>query len=129
MKTIHQILKEEQEISTVNTSRLILANDFKNLYLTSADGDLFLTVDSLIRLNNLVTVSRNIGLRTCNVKPAGFKRQYMEANKIEAVLYGLLMISTIEEFPIENLLYSFLTKYIPSQMETIELATFCLRTR
>ena len=90
MKAIHQILKEEQEISTTNTSRLILASDFKNLYLTNADGDLFLTVDSLIRLNNLVTGSRNIGLRTCNIKPAGFKRQYMEANKIEAALYWLL---------------------------------------
>ena len=83
-------MKEEQEINTINASRLKAAYDFRNLYLIDSAGDLFLTVDSLIRMNNLITRSKNTYVRTCNVKPAGFDRQYMEANKIEAALYGLV---------------------------------------
>ena len=84
-------MKEEREISAVNTSRLKSAYEFKSRYLLNADGDLFLTVDSLIRLNNLITGSRNMRLRTYNVKSAGFNKQYMgDANKIEAALYGLI---------------------------------------
>ena len=89
MNVIHEILKEEPEIDTINASRL-KAYDFRNSYLIDSAGDLYLTVDSLIRMNNLITGSKNTYVRTCNVKPAGFNRQYMEANKIEAALYGLV---------------------------------------
>ena len=90
MKSIWQILKEEQEISILNISRLKSAYDFREQYLLDQDGDLFLTVDSLILLNNIVTGSQHTSLRTHNVKPAGFNKQYMEANEIEVALHGLV---------------------------------------
>ena len=90
MNAIHQILKEEREINAVNTSRLKTAYEFKNFYLTNTEGKLFLTVDSLITMNNLITGSRNTYVRTYNVKPTGFNRQYMQANKIVAALCRLV---------------------------------------
>ena len=90
MNAIHQILEEERELTTLNISRLKLAYDFRSLYLSNSDGDLFLTVDSLIRLNNLITGSQHTKLRACNVKPTGHNKQYMDVNKIEAALYGLV---------------------------------------
>ena len=89
MNAIHQILEEERESSALNTSRVKSAYDFKSQYLKNSNGDLFLTVDSLIRLNN-ITGSRHTRLRTHNVKPACFNKQYMDANKIETALYGLV---------------------------------------
>ena len=74
MKAIHQILKEEREVSVLSITRLRSAYEFRERYLIDQDGDLFLTVDSLILLNNIVTESRNTHLRTCEVKPAGFNR-------------------------------------------------------
>ena len=44
----------------------------------------------LIRLNNTVTGSQYMGLRTCDVKPAGVSKWYMSVNKIEPALYGLV---------------------------------------
>ena len=49
---------------------MIVTPQFKNKELLNQDGDLFLTVDSLITLNNYVTNSHNILLRQINVKPA-----------------------------------------------------------
>ena len=65
MKTIHKILKEEREVSTLNATRLISAYKFREQYLIDQDEDLFLTLDLLILLNNIVTGSRNTHLRTC----------------------------------------------------------------
>ena len=90
MKAIRPILGEERELTTLNISRLKLACDFKSLCLTDSDGDLFLTVDSLIRLNNLITGSQHTKLRACNVKPSVYNKQYMDVNNIEAALFGLV---------------------------------------
>lgn len=54
------------------------------------EGDLFLTVDSLITLNNYITNSNNVLLRQVNVKPAFYNKQYMHYNKIETELYILI---------------------------------------
>ena len=66
------------------------ACDFKNQELINKDGDLFLTVDSLIRINNIITNSHNLHLRRHNVKPAGYNKQYMDASRIETELYSLV---------------------------------------
>ena len=87
---IFQILKEENELDTDNILNMHYARDFKNQNLISKEGDLFLTVDSLIRLNNIITGSININLRTCNVKPDGYDRYYMNFTRIEAELYRLV---------------------------------------
>ena len=83
-------MQEEDEYNPDNALRMSYACDFKNQNLISKDGDLFLTIDSLIRINSIITGSHNIGLRTCNVKPAGFHKQYMNVPKIEAELYRLV---------------------------------------
>ena len=54
------------------------------------DGDLFLTSDSLIRINNIITNSHNLHLRRHNVKPVGYNKQYMDVCRIKAELYSLV---------------------------------------
>ena len=85
-----KILKEEREFNIQNLVRMKRAHDFKNRELIDKDGGLFLTVDSLIRINNIITNSHNLHLRHVNVKPAGYDKHYMEANRIEGELYILV---------------------------------------
>ena len=64
------ILNEEKEITKDNFFWMVKAYKYIQRELISTDGDLFLTVDSLITLNNIITNSNNIFLRYINVKPA-----------------------------------------------------------
>ena len=96
-KTVCQILLEEKElynsdgtINNQNISRMIQAARFKKNHLLTEDGDLFLTVDSLISINNIITNSNNLTLRQCEVKPAGYNMQYMNSGKITSELYSLV---------------------------------------
>ena len=50
------------------------------------NGGPFLTVDSLITLNNIITDSQNLFLRDVNVKPAGFDKMYLDKSLIEPAL-------------------------------------------
>ena len=74
------ILNEEKEISEDNFFRMVKAYKYIQRELLTTDGDLFLTVDSLITLNNIITNSNSIFLRQTNVKPAGYNKQYMHFN-------------------------------------------------
>ena len=47
-----KILNEEGELNKKNFFQMMLALQFKNKELLNQDGDLFLTVNSLITLNN-----------------------------------------------------------------------------
>ena len=85
-----KILKEEGELNVQNVMRMKYARDFKNQELINKDRDLFLTVDSLIRINNITTNSHNLHLRRHNVKPAGYNKQYMDASRMETELYSLV---------------------------------------
>ena len=69
---------------------MINAYNYAYTELISADGDLFLTVDSLITINNIITNSNNHRLRSVNVKPAGYNKQYMDFTQIESELYLLI---------------------------------------
>ena len=84
-----KILNEEGELNNKNLFQMLLAHQFKNRELVNKDGDLFLTVDSLIRTNNYITDSHNIQLRQINVKPAFYDKQYMDFTRIESQLYRL----------------------------------------
>ena len=84
------ILNEEKEMNEVNFSRMVKAYKYIQRELLTTDGDLFLTVDSLITLNNIITNSNSILLRQANVKPAGYNKQYMHFNYIESELYRLI---------------------------------------
>ena len=91
LQSLIKILDEEKELNNINLIRMISACTFKNKELINADGDLFLTVDSLITINNYITGSRNIQLRQVNVRPAFyFNKQYMDFTKIESELYRLV---------------------------------------
>ena len=39
---------------------------------------MYLTVDSLIKMNKIITGSNNITLRKVNIKPHGFDKTYMD---------------------------------------------------
>ena len=88
--TLIRILKVEDEFNVPNTMRMKYECDFKNQELLKKDGDLFVTVDSLIRINNIITNSHNLHLRRHNVKPAGYNKQYINVSRIEAELYSLV---------------------------------------
>ena len=83
LEALIKILNEENELNNKNLFRMINACEFKNKELINKDGNLFLTVDSLIRINNYITGSLNIQLRQINVKPAFYNKQYMDYTRIE----------------------------------------------
>ena len=89
-KILTKILNEEGELTNKNLYQMILAFRFKNKELLNDEGDLFLTVDSLITINNYITNSHNIQLRQINVKPAFHDKQYMDFTRIESELYILV---------------------------------------
>ena len=89
-KSLLTILNEENKLNYINFIRMIRACNFKDNELINNDGDLYLTVESLIRINNLITDSHNIQLRQINVKPAFHDKQYMDFTRIESELYTLV---------------------------------------
>ena len=90
IEALLKILNEEGELNNKNLFQMLLARQFKNKELVNKDGDLFLTVDSLIRINNYITDSHNIQLRKINVKPTFYDKQYMDFTRIESELYRLV---------------------------------------
>ena len=84
---LSKILLEEREFSAKNLLKMKHAHEFKIRELMDKDGSLFLTVDSLISINNIITGSNNLHLRCVNVKPGGYSKNYMNFNKIEEELY------------------------------------------
>ena len=63
MDVLQITLLEEDELNDPNYLLMKSALEFKKIYLTDKNGDLFLKVDSLITLNNITTDSQNITLR------------------------------------------------------------------
>ena len=124
LDAIYKILQEEDEYNPDNALRMSYARDFKNQNLISKDGDLFLIVDSLIKINNIITGSHNFGLRTCNVKPAGFNKQYMNVNKIEAELYRLIDRFNERKITPRQFVIISLIIFILLQTEPVEHAKF-----
>lgn len=89
MDALQKILVEEGENNDVNYNFMQAVLKYKNAYLTNKSRDMFLAIDSLIGLNNIITGSQHIGLRHVNVKPAGHKK-HMDKSFIEAALYSLI---------------------------------------
>ena len=87
-KNINRILTEEREQSEINFQRMENALSFKRSL--ELEGQLLLTVDSLITINNVILNTNNLGLRKNDVKPAGYNRKYMSFYHIEPALTGLI---------------------------------------
>ena len=85
-----KILIDEKELTLLNFKWLTDALTYKNTELVTLDGDLLLTVDSLIALNNIITGSKNLSLRSVNVRPAFYNKQYLDFTKVEFELYKLV---------------------------------------
>ena len=58
-KLLIKILIEEGEFNEINLKRLTMAYKFKKKFLTTSDNDLYLTLDSLIEINNLILNKHN----------------------------------------------------------------------
>ena len=71
MDNLPVILLEEGRITDHNYELMQSALRYRSTYLIDKNGNLFLTVDSLITLNNIITDSQRLILRDLNVKPAG----------------------------------------------------------
>ena len=74
LDSLFKILNEEGELNNKNLFQMMLVCNLKNKELVSKDGDLFLTVDSLIRINNYITASNNTQRRQINVKSALYNK-------------------------------------------------------
>ena len=58
--------------------------------LTDSDGGMYLTVDSLIEIINIIIFSNNITFRKVDVKLNRFDKMYMDTELIEDKLYQIL---------------------------------------
>ena len=87
MDVLQIILLEKGEFNNHNYLLMKSALKYKNTYLVDKNGDLFLTADSLINLNDIITDSGNITLRDVNIKPAGYDKTYMDKSLIEPAIY------------------------------------------
>ena len=58
--------------------------------LIDSDGWLYMTADSLIEINSILTGSNSITLRKVNVKPYGFDKMHIDKAMIEAKLYQII---------------------------------------
>ena len=97
--------------------------------LIDSDGGMYLIVDCLIEINNIMTGSNNITLRKVNVKPYRFDKVYMDKELIEDKLYQI-MDQFNERKNTSSKFYSiFFNKIHPFMMEMVErvrLLTYCL---
>ena len=75
---IKEKLTSEKEFTETNYKRLQKALVYIENNLIDSDGGMYLAVDSLIEINNIITGSQNITLRNINVNPYGFDKMYMD---------------------------------------------------
>ena len=54
---------------------------------------MYLTIDSLIYTNNILTGSNNISLRNVHIKANGYDKMYMDHDFIEDKLYQLIELN------------------------------------
>ena len=74
---IKEILISEKELTETNCKRLQKVLIYIESNLIGSGGSMYLTVDSLININNTITGSNNNTLRKVNVKSHGFDKMYM----------------------------------------------------
>ena len=98
---LKKILISENKFTETNYERWLI--DF--------DGNMCLTVYSLIEINNIITGSNNITLRKVSLKPYGFHKTYMNKDLIEDRLYPIINQFSERKFtPVK--FYSILLKEI-----------------
>ena len=79
----------KQEFTQTNYKRLQEALVYIKSSLIGTDGGMYLTVDTLMKINN-ITSSNYISLRKFNVKPYGFDKMYMDKELIGDNLHQII---------------------------------------
>ena len=87
---IKDILISEKKFIETNYERLQKYLVYIENNLIDSDGGMYLTVDSLIEINNIITGSNNITLRIVNLKPYRFGKMYIDKELIEDKLYQII---------------------------------------
>ena len=87
---IREILISEKEFIETNYKQRQKALVYIEKNWMNSDGGMYLTVYSLIEMNNITTGSNNITLRKVNIKPYGFNKMYMDKELIEDKLYQII---------------------------------------
>ena len=83
---LKETLISEKELTEMDSERLgTLAYIKSNLIYR--DSNMYLTVDSLIEINNIITGANSITLRKVNVISCGFDKTYMNKDLTENKLY------------------------------------------
>ena len=85
-----EILISAKEFTKTDYKRLQKALVYIENNLIDSYSGLYLTVDSLVEINNIITGSNNITLRKVNVTPYGFDKMYMDKELIEDKLYQII---------------------------------------
>ena len=104
-----KILVSEKQLSDIKFERLKHTLVYIKNNLIDSGYNMYLTVDSMIDINNIITGSNNITLRKVNVKPCGYDKMHMDKDLIEDKPYQLVdqfnqKIIIISEIFIQNCL-------------------------
>ena len=84
---LEKILVSEKELSGINFKWLKKRLAYRKNNLFDFNNTIYLTVDSLVDINNIMTGSNNITLRKVHVKPYEYDKMYMDKDLIEDTLY------------------------------------------
>ena len=76
------MLVSETESNDINFERLKKELAYTKNNLIDSDNSMYLTVNSLIDINNIITGLNNITLIKVNVKPYGYDKMYMDKDLI-----------------------------------------------
>ena len=78
MYLLKEILISEKEFIETNDEKLKKLLVYIKINFIDSDRNMYLTVDPLIEINNIITGSNNITFRKVNVKPYGFDKTYLD---------------------------------------------------
>ena len=87
---INLILKEEKENNYLNQIRCENSVNFIKKYLKTDEGDLFLTLESLIEVNNCVLNKKNVMFRKKDVMPRGYRKCYVDHSEVKKLTQVLV---------------------------------------
>ena len=87
---LKEILISETDLTKTDHERLTKHSCIYKKNFIDSDGNMYLTVDSLIEISNITTGSNNITLRKVNAKSYGLDKIYMDKDLIEDKLYQII---------------------------------------
>ena len=114
LDVIKEISISEKEFTEINYERLKKSFGLHKNNLIHSYCNKYLTVDSLIEINSIITGSYNITLRKVNVKPYGHDKMYIDKNLMEDKLHQIIDQFNKRKIAPTNLYSILLNKIHPS---------------